>query len=118
MHSAIQHFDKRVYDLRPNPGKTLSQRIGAQQERCTYFRFFEQLSDPARMTAQEVYLQLFDLLVRNADVAKFAEARSDPVDNLILFQGSAYYAAAAHDALAGLARKHYGFEIPSHARDR
>src|SRR5206468_11341874 len=100
MHSTIQHFDKRVYNLRPNPGKTLGQRIGAQQQRGTYFRLFEQLSDPARMTAQEVYLQLFDLLVRNADIAKFAEARSDSVDDLIFFQGAAYYAAAARDALA------------------
>ena len=118
MHSAIQHFDKRVYDLRPNPGKTLSQRIGAQQQRCAYFRFFEQLSDPARMTAQEVYLQLFDLLVRDADVAKLAETSSDSVDDLIFFQGAANYAAAVHDALTGLAWKHYGFEIPCHARDR
>src|SRR6266508_2156426 len=51
MHSSIQHFDKRVYNLRPNPGKTLGQRISAQQQRCAYFRFFEQLSDSARMTA-------------------------------------------------------------------
>ena len=67
------------------------------------------------MTAQEVYLQLFDLLVRDADVAKLAETSSDSVDDLIFFQGAANYAAAVHDALAGLAWKPYGFEIPCHA---
>ena len=101
MHAGIEHGHEQFDQLRTASAEALGQYIGAQQQHGARLALRERLTDPARMAAHQVHLQLRQLLRRNAHVRQLAEASIDAVDRLAGGQNPLDQVAAGNHAHQG-----------------
>src|SRR5437867_9429146 len=115
MNATVQKLHKAIDDLRPDAGKPFRQGIRAQQQRSAHVCRLERLTHTAGVAAQDIELQVLDLLGPDANVAKFAETGGNAVDDGIRLEGPVDYGSTARNALPGFCGKDHSLEIASDA---
>ena len=83
-HAAREQFADRVDSDRAHAGKSLGERIGAQQHHGAGFGDGKRVADAHGVRAYQVDLQFADLVAGDAHVAEFADAGGDGVGDLIV----------------------------------
>jgi hypothetical protein len=101
---AIQHFAQRIDDDGANARVTLGQRIGAQEHHGADFRGGERFTDPHRMGAHKVDLQLTNLFADDAHVAQLADAGGDGIGKFVAGDNFIDDGSRPVDGLASFAR--------------
>ena len=86
MHAAVQHLAKRVDDRRTHAGEALGERVGAQQHHGAGNVFGQRFAHAGRVRAQQVDLQLADIVWRDAQIGKFADAGVHRIGDAIVLQ--------------------------------
>src|SRR5690242_3615919 len=79
MNASVEHGAQRFDHGGTDAAQTFGEGIGAQQDHSAGFGFAEQRADSSSMRADEIHLELADLLGRDADRGKLAESGSNPV---------------------------------------
>ncbi len=86
MHAFIQHGADQVDHFRPHAGKSLGQRVGAQQHHGARLFLAQRLAHAYRMRADQVHLELPVLRRLNVHVAQLAHAGIDGISNAVFAQ--------------------------------
>src|SRR5208283_240188 len=95
MHAAIQHFAERVDDGSARAGKTLGERVRAQQNHAAGHIFSERLADARGVRAHKIDLELADGIRRNVQVCEFSDAGVHRIRDAIVFNQVVDYGARA-----------------------
>ena len=80
MHAAVERRDQRVERLDANAGEAFGQHIGAQRHRRAHGADRQRLVDAGGVAAQQVDLQLRQIVAVDARFGERAEAGVDAVD--------------------------------------
>jgi hypothetical protein len=83
MDAGIQHRTERFDHHRTHSTVALRQRVGAEQHHGAHFSLAERRADTAGMAANQIQLQLPDLIGRDPYCGEFAEAGIDAVDRCV-----------------------------------
>jgi len=83
MDAAVEQVEEKVDGLGPHAGPTGGERVRPQQEDRARDIDRKRIADPRGMAAQEVELQLDEVLARDPDLGERAESGVDAVDRRI-----------------------------------
>jgi hypothetical protein len=78
-HAGVEMREERLHHLGADPRVPARQHVRAQQHEHAHGGLVERLSDPGRVAANQIELQLGDALGGDADVLEMAEAGVDAV---------------------------------------
>src|ERR1043165_4910376 len=78
---SIIELAKLLDDFQANSAKSERENICSQQNHGAHLRLGQRLPNPASVTADQIQLQLTQLLRRNVNVGQFPESGADSVDN-------------------------------------
>ncbi len=101
MNAGVEQRDKKFEDLDAGSAEALGEDVGAQQKHGARFGLAEGIANAARVAADEVGLQLRQVLIRNAHVGKFSESGIDAINGLAGGDDLLNQRAAGGDTLAG-----------------
>ena len=97
---------QRVFDgFGSDAAESFGERVGAEQHHRARFGFAERLADAASVRANEIDLQLANLLGGDADGSEFAEAGVDAVGGLAAGDDAIDDGARGFHALDGVGRE-------------
>ena len=82
MDLGIEQANKQLGELDAATAETLGEHVGAEQQHGARFGLAERLAHAAGMAADEVGLELGEMVAGDADVSQLAEAGVDAVDRL------------------------------------
>src|SRR5207249_4096380 len=77
MDAGVEHFAERVDDFRANAAEAFGEGVGSKKHHRAGFGFAEGRADTAGVRADQIDLQLADLLGGNTNGSEFAEAGID-----------------------------------------
>ena len=98
----VEHCHERLDQLGPHSARGPEEHVGPEQHDRANDGGRQWTADSGRMTADEIGLQLIELVGWNADVGELAEAGIDPVDRLTRLDGAIDQPATLEQRAPGL----------------
>ena len=87
-HPGVEHGHERVHQLRSYPAGRPEEHVGPKQHERAHDGGRQRSPHAGRMTADQIDLQLLELVGGDADVGELSEAGVDPVDRLTRGDGA------------------------------
>src|SRR5512133_1029571 len=81
MHTAVKHLAEHLNDLEPDATKSERKHVCAQQHHRSNLWLRQWRTNSARMTANEIELELIQGIARNANVREFAKPRRNAIND-------------------------------------
>jgi len=110
INARINHFDQRFHHTRVNSGMCLDESSYSGDHRCLDIYILKRLSCARGVTANDVVLQIFQVLIVHSPLCHWPKSGIDSVDNSIL--GKCFQKiVTVPDILINTVIKHYLFII-------
>ena len=117
MKLAVQHLDQQLRKNRPHSARVAYEDIRPQQHHRPDGIGRKRFTNPGRMTADEVELQLASLVRRDAHVGEFPKAGVDAVDRLAARYGRFDRPARLLYGCERLGIERHGSTVACHGHD-
>ena len=101
MNAVVEHGDQQLEQRGAHAAEALGEHVGAQQQHGADFRLGERIADSAGMAADQIGLELCELIGGDANVGQLAEAGVDAIDGFAGGEDFLNQGTAAGDAGEG-----------------